>query len=155
MALAANRGPHPHGADPAATPSSRATSDSSSPESLPEDLRNLTVADRTNNGSPGFVVHGNESRANDPFVSPTHGGSTRNGENVAHVQEEPGSSKSTSEQSPSGKSTEDRVADHEGEARPGAKPVQLSPRPDRSGQPISAENAQAILPPSACVFVAK
>ncbi len=26
---------------------------------------------------------------------------------------------------------------------------------DRLGQPISAENAQALLPPSACVFVAK
>lgn len=31
----------------------------------------------------------------------------------------------------------------------------FTPRPDRLAEPLSADNAQAILPPQACVFVAK
>lgn len=31
----------------------------------------------------------------------------------------------------------------------------FNPRGDRAGEPISNDNAQALLPPSACVFVAK
>ena len=31
----------------------------------------------------------------------------------------------------------------------------FTPREDRAGQEISVENAQAMLPPTACVFVAK
>lgn len=33
--------------------------------------------------------------------------------------------------------------------------IQGSPRPDQENEPISNNNAQALLPPSACVFVAK
>ncbi len=31
----------------------------------------------------------------------------------------------------------------------------FTPRPDRLAEPLSADNAQAVLPPQACVFVAK
>lgn len=33
--------------------------------------------------------------------------------------------------------------------------LSFSPRPDRAGQELSSANAQALLPPEACVFVAK
>ena len=34
-------------------------------------------------------------------------------------------------------------------------PTGFTPRPDRLAEPLSADNAQAVLPPQACVFVAK
>lgn len=36
-----------------------------------------------------------------------------------------------------------------------AEARRFTPRPDRLAEPLSAANAQALLPPQACVFVAK
>ena len=40
-------------------------------------------------------------------------------------------------------------------AKPALSAENLRPRADRAGQTLSGDNAQALLPPSACVFVAK
>ncbi|KAI9819208.1 MAG: hypothetical protein M1827_007364 [Pycnora praestabilis] len=84
----------------------------------------------------GFVVHGKDSKVDDPFVSPTH--------------HQPG----TPSHHSSGTLSHHSQALTPSKASNNTSVKQLSPRPDRVGQLISADNAQAVLPPEACVFVA-
>lgn len=122
-----------------------------------EQVRSYTTSEKRGDPTPGlrsqrslhfdelprsdFVVHGKDSKANDPFLSPSE-------QNDIRVQDE--ASKPLSQNT---KDTSKGVAnDRSPECQP---EVASSPRADRLGQEISADNAQAILPPSACVFVAK
>ncbi len=89
-----------------------------------------------------FVQHSRNSQAEDPFVSPT-----RVPERSSSV--DPQTTPSHRVQVNTSTPVPNKQSD---------TPTQTSsftPREDRVGQEISVDNAQAILPPNACVFVAK
>lgn len=133
------------------TPTSNRASGLESPMSPAGHLGTESAVTAFRGGSTrAFVLHDAESRENDPFVSPGQGPSMRRGAESLSVNGYATPSQHTSETSPSARSRERREREirEDTDGRP-------SPRPDRSGQVISAENAQAVLPPSACVFVAK
>jgi hypothetical protein len=98
--------------------------------------------------SSEFVQHSRGSQAEDPFVSPTHG---HERPSSLGLQETPSrrSETDTGTPTPTGQSvtpTHDTCV---------LNNKTFTPREDRAGQQISVENAQAMLPPTACVFVAK
>ncbi|KAI9798538.1 MAG: hypothetical protein M1825_005319 [Sarcosagium campestre] len=100
---------------------------------------------------PLFILHGrDDDHANDPFTLPRRP--------VVHIREPstPNGNVSRNQGTESDSSPHTLVSssDPTGSFVTMAKPEVHSPRADRAGEPISAENAQAVLPPSACVFVA-
>ena len=90
--------------------------------------------------SSSFIVHGSSSAMDDPFTSPAFHGSSH------------------SPQPSLDSSAPPRALDEDTTDAPQAKTAlssPFSPREDRLGQQPSADNAQALYPPDACVFVAK
>jgi hypothetical protein len=96
------------------------------------------------------VIQGKDSKAADPFVScgsePGVSGDVKDSSEGAH------SACSLQPKEPAGDAEE---VTEGGPDKADTAMAVLSPRADRVQDPISAENAQAVLPPSACVFVAK
>ena len=90
-----------------------------------------------------FVVHGKDSKADDPFVSSIDQPTTPSRQITTP-------SRRCADSSLSGGSKLEKTPEC---AEIKSEPV--SPRADRNGEPLTNENAQAVLPPSACVFVAK
>ncbi|KAI9674968.1 MAG: hypothetical protein M1817_001374 [Caeruleum heppii] len=108
-----------------------------------------------------FVLRGLELTADDPFVSPSRGRQlvreTSSPTGRPRIQSSPGHAASPIRRDfgyanhqaiPFGPSA--RVEEQVGQTLAETP----SPRADHEGEPISKDNAQAILPPSACVFVA-
>ncbi|KAI9703275.1 MAG: hypothetical protein M1836_007841 [Candelina mexicana] len=121
------------------------------PTSIPRGPTSLNVNSATKGESAGqpmnaelpqsdFVVHGRDSKADDPFFSPVQ-------QDLVIVHDEANDAPTQATEGVSNGDADDSPSEHQVE-------VTSSPRADRLGQEISADNAQAILPPSACVFVA-
>ena len=112
------------------------------------------VADSPLSRASSFVVHGKESSGNDPFVSPTKQPGSPEPASGDH-DDSSDSSKNSPVTLASTASGVAKLLQHA--TAVGSPPTAPSGSgPGRQGQvAISAENAQALLPPSACVFVAK
>ncbi|KAI9812690.1 MAG: hypothetical protein M1832_000347 [Thelocarpon impressellum] len=93
-----------------------------------------------------FVVHGKDSKDDDPFVSTSRQPSTPNRQAATTLNAQPAPSSLSERQVVPARRSEKAME------RVDAKDP--TPRLARNGEPLSAENAQAVLPPSACVFVA-
>ncbi|KAI9824679.1 MAG: hypothetical protein M1819_000832 [Sarea resinae] len=137
-----------------------------------QDVKELIcgAAPQRERGAPGFVVHGKDSGADDPFLSPSrrqHGSApdaelgTPQRKSMALIAT-PGS---RSQGTPSrlrqkfigtprhGQVASPGIVVRRTPDKNGNQSV-FSPRENRIIGPISADNAQAVLPPDACVFVA-
>lgn len=155
--------------DEGSSPESHRASDAWSPSSPAGHLRHQSGVNIAAGGPPsGFVIHSQESRDEDPFVSPgrdtiVHRGTDASSRDGYITPSRHSSEPSESNESTAGATTHERTDEErtEGERIEEEQTEQErteegpAPRADRSGQLISAENAQALLPPSACVFVAK
>jgi len=98
--------------------------------------------------SSDFVQHSHDSQTEDPFVSPSHG--------RGHASSQ-GPQDTPSRRAKKDTSTPNTAAQPDTQDQDTGFPAtpSFTPRQDRVGQEISVDNAQAVLPPLACVFVAK
>ncbi|KAI9655807.1 MAG: hypothetical protein M1821_005242 [Bathelium mastoideum] len=96
--------------------------------------------------SASFIVHGADSEMDDPFTSPVHRGKDRSQKAAVNSRAR---AQSLNGSNAAGLDSTEPVAQN--------TPIlcsPFSPREDRIGQEPSADNAQALYPPDACVFVA-
>lgn len=95
--------------------------------------------------SSDFVQHSRESQAEDPFISPSRKDAAQDSNETPTPHAKVQLITSTPIES-------SKTPDHKCAM---ARAAQFTPREDRVGQAISVDNAQAMFPPTACVFVAK